>query len=32
MEVEKAYGFARSWELRERLEQGRVSFDEVLRH
>jgi len=31
MEVEKVHGFAKSWALRERLEQGHVSFDELLR-
>jgi hypothetical protein len=31
MEVEKIHGFAKSWELRERLEKGQVSFDELLR-
>jgi hypothetical protein len=31
MEVEKVHGFARSWAMRERLEQGQVSFDELLR-
>jgi hypothetical protein len=32
MEIEKAYGFARSWALRERFEQGQVSLDELKRH
>jgi hypothetical protein len=32
MEVEKADGFAKSWALRERLEQGQVSLDELMRH
>ena len=31
MEVEKAHGFAKSWALRERLEQGQVSLDELMR-
>jgi hypothetical protein len=31
MEVEKAHGFAKSWALRERLEQGQVSLDELIR-
>ena len=31
MRVEKANGFARSWVLRERLEQGQVSLDELMR-
>ena len=31
MEVEKAHGFARSWGLRERLEQGQVSLAELMR-
>jgi hypothetical protein len=31
MEVEKIHGFAKSWALRERLEQGHVSFDELMR-
>lgn len=31
MEVEKAQGFAKSWALRERLEQGQVSFDDLMR-
>jgi len=31
MEVEKAHGFAKSWALRERLEQGDVSLDELMR-
>jgi hypothetical protein len=30
-EVEKIHGFSKSWELRERLEQGQLSFDELLR-
>jgi hypothetical protein len=30
MEVEKVHGFARSWALRERLEQGDVSLDEAM--
>ena len=29
MEVEKSQGFAKSWALRERLEQGQVSLDEL---
>ena len=31
MEVEKVHGFAKSWALRERLEQGHISFDELTR-
>lgn len=31
MQVERAQGFAKSWALRERLEQGRISFDELTR-
>ena len=31
MEVEKAQGFAKSWALRERLERGQVSLDELMR-
>jgi hypothetical protein len=31
MEVEKAQGFAKSWALRERLEQGQVSLDDLIR-
>ena len=31
MEVEKMHGFAKSWALRERLEQGEVSLDDVMR-
>ncbi len=31
MEVEKAHGFSRSWELRERLEQGHVTLEELKR-
>ena len=31
MEVEKVHGFARSWALRERLEQGQVSLEEAMR-
>jgi hypothetical protein len=31
MEVEKAQGFAKSWALRERLEQGHVSLDDLMR-
>jgi hypothetical protein len=31
MQIEKSQGFARSWELRERLEQGEISFDELVR-
>jgi hypothetical protein len=31
MEIEKAHGFAKSWALRERLEQGQMSFDELMR-
>jgi hypothetical protein len=31
MEVEKAHGFAKSWALREQLEQGQISFDELMR-
>lgn len=31
MEVEKAHGFARSWALREQIEQGHVSLDELKR-
>ena len=31
MEVEKAHGYAKSWEFRERLEQGHVSLDELRR-
>ena len=30
MEVEKVHGFAKSWALRERLEQGDVSLDELM--
>jgi len=30
-EVEKVHGFAKSWALRERLELGQVSFDELRR-
>jgi hypothetical protein len=30
MEVEKAQGFAQSWALRERLEQGHVSLDDLM--
>jgi hypothetical protein len=29
MEIEKVHGYARSWALRERLEQGQVSLDEL---
>jgi hypothetical protein len=32
MEVEKAHGFARSWELRERLERGDVTLVALRRH
>jgi hypothetical protein len=31
MEVEKAHGFAKSWALRERLEQGHISLDDLMR-
>jgi hypothetical protein len=31
MEVEKSHGFAKSWALRQRLEQGHVSLDELMR-
>jgi hypothetical protein len=31
-EIEKAHGFARSWELREQLEQGHVTLDDLKRH
>lgn len=31
MEVEKSQGFAKSWALRERLEQGQVSLDDLIR-
>ncbi len=31
MEVEKVHGFAESWALREKLEQGLVSFNELKR-
>jgi len=31
MEVEKVHGFAKSWALRERLEQGQVSLEEAMR-
>ena len=31
-EIEKSQGFAKSWELRERLEQGHVTLDELRRH
>jgi hypothetical protein len=30
-EVEKVHGFARSWELRERLERGDVTLGELSR-
>jgi hypothetical protein len=30
-EVEKVHGFARAWELRERLEQGHVTLEELRR-
>jgi len=30
-EIEKAHGFAKSWELRERLEEGHVTLDELRR-
>jgi hypothetical protein len=30
MEVEKAHGFAKSWALRERLEQGHVTLNELM--
>jgi hypothetical protein len=29
MDIEKAHGHAKSWALRERLEQGHVSLDEL---
>jgi hypothetical protein len=32
MEVEKAHGCARSWALRERLEQGHVTLSELMGH
>jgi hypothetical protein len=31
MEVEKVHGFAKAWALRERLEQGEISLDDVMR-
>jgi hypothetical protein len=31
MQIEKVQGFARAWALRERLEQGQISFDELQR-
>jgi len=31
-EIEKAHGFARSWELRERLERGDVTLVALQRH
>jgi hypothetical protein len=31
MEVEKSHGYAKSWAYRERLEQGHVSLDELMR-
>lgn len=31
MEVEKAHGFTKSWEMRERLEQGQVTLEELKR-
>ena len=31
IEVEKIQGFAKSWALRERLELGHVSLEEVMR-
>jgi len=31
MEIEKAHGFAKSWALRERLEQGQISLEELMR-
>lgn len=31
MEIEKAHGFAKSWALRERLEQGEISLEELMR-
>ncbi len=31
MDIEKAHGFARSWELRERLERGDVTLEELQR-
>jgi hypothetical protein len=30
MEVEKVQGFAKSWALRERLEQGQVSLEDLM--
>ena len=30
-EIEKAHGFAKSWQLRERLEQGDVTLEELKR-
>ncbi len=31
-QVEKAYGFAKSWEIRERFEKGDITLKEMLRH
>jgi hypothetical protein len=31
MQIEKAHGFATAWALREQLEQGQLSFDELMR-
>ena len=30
-EFEKVHGFAKAWELRERLERGQISLGELLR-
>ena len=31
MEYEKAHGFSKSWELRERFERGDITLEDVLR-
>jgi len=31
MEIEKAHGFAKSWALRERLETGEISLEDLMR-